>query len=864
MIFRTTFSLSLIQKICYTFSCRRFYFLFLVILLATPRVFSQNTAELFGTLTDSLGRPVLLANIAITGTTNGAVTDENGKYSLVVPAGENIQISFSYIGFNTETISLRLSPGEKREINRKMHPSSTTLPGLVIEERTARSEIMTRLDPKMMQVMPNPSGNIENILKTLPGVSSSNELSSQYNVRGGNYDENLVYVNDVEIYRPFLIRSGQQEGLSFVNSDLVSSLNFSAGGFDAKYGDKMSSVLDIKYMKPNDNGGFASMSLLGESLSLHGTNAKKNWTGVLGMRQKSNQYVLKSLDTKGDYKPSFTDVQTYITHAINKKWEIGLLGNFSRNKYKVIPQTRETEFGTINQALRLTIYFDGQETDSYETMLGAITATNKPNDKLTLKFISSVFNTFESETFDILGQYKIDELERDIGKSSFGDVAFNRGVGSYLNHARNYLDATVANLEHKGYYSVHRSYLQWGLKAQHEFIQDKLNEWTMIDSAGYSLPHSPDSAGYQNPSVQPDYPLELYESVSEKIHVSSNRYSGYLQNTFSFSDSSRFSLTAGVRANYWEYSNELVLSPRAALSYKPKWKRDIVFRAASGFYYQPPFYKELRDLKGVLNPDIKAQRSIHFVLGSEYSFTAWGRPFKYVAEIYYKYLDNLIPYKIDNVRICYFAKNEAHGYARGVDMRVNGEFVKGIESWASVSFLQTKEDIENDFYVENFNSDGEKIIPGYTRNDSIVRTDTITPGYIPRLTDQRINFGLFFQDYLPKFPTYKMHLTLLFGSGLPFGPPGNDRYKDKLKMPPYRRVDIGFSKQILGGNSRWNPHRKLWNACSSIWISAEVFNLLQVSNTVSYTWITDITNRQYAVPNYLTSRQLNVRLNVKF
>ena len=836
----------------------------LVLLTCAQPLYAQHEATLSGTVVDSTGKALQAVNVGLLGSPNATSTNELGFFKLTLPADSDLVIGLTFVGLAPQQFKMRLKAGEERLIQRKMVARSTDLADVIIEEQSGRKDNMFQLDPKSLQVIPNPTGNIESILKTLPGVSSSNELSSQYNVRGGNFDENLVYVNDIEIYRPFLIRSGQQEGLSFVNSDMVSSLTFSAGGFDAKYGDKLSSVLDIQYIKPTERSGIVSASLLGANLALQGLNRKKTWTYLLGARQKSNQYILKSLDTKGDYKPSFTDIQFNVTHDLNKHWELAWLGNYSHNKYIVIPQNRQTEFGTINEALRLTIYFDGSETDSYETTFGAFKATNKPNDRLTLKYILSGFNTYESETFDIMGQYYIDELERDFGKSNFGDVAFNRGVGTYLIHARNYLNATVTNEEHKGSYKGKHNLVQWGLKAQQEWINDKLNEWTMIDSAGYSLPHVLDSAGYSNASAQPDQALALNQSLNSKISLATNRYSGFVQNTCSFNDSSRFSLTTGVRFNYWDFNKQTVISPRGALFYHPHWKRSMVFRASVGVYYQPPFYKELRDFEGQLNSSIKAQQSIHYVLGADYYFKAWNRPFKYAAEVYYKELNDIIPYKVENVRIRYFAQNNAKGYAQGIDMRLNGEFVKGVESWASLSVMQAMEDISNDFYVKNYNSDNVKIVPGYTLNDSIVRSDTIRPGFIPRPADQRVNFGLFFQDYLPKFPSFKMHMTLLFGTGLPFGPPGKDRWKDVLRMPPYRRVDIGFSKQILGGNSKWNPKGKLMNQFTSIWLSAEVFNLLGVSNTVSYLWVTDVTNRQYAVPNYLTSRQLNVRLNVKF
>jgi hypothetical protein len=574
------------------------------------------------------------------------------------------------------------------------------------------------------------------------------------------------------------------------------------------------------------------MSLLGGSLSLEGSTKNHRLTYIMGARQKSNQYLLNTLDTKGDYRPSFTDLQSYITYDLTPEWEIDALLNYARNKYSIIPRTEQTTFGTVSEALRLKVYFDGQEVDDYETYMGALSAIYHRHPNLRLKFISSVYQSYENETFDVQGQYYINALEKDLGSKKLGDSLYNIGVGSYLPHARNKLSALVANTEHKGFYSYGRHYIQWGIKYQHEIIQDKLNEWKYVDSSGYSLPQSQASV------------INLQDVYHTNVNLSSNRGSGYLQDSWSLSDSNRVTFNYGLRANYWDLNKELVVSPRASMSFKPKWERDFVFRASSGYYYQPPFYRELRDITGMVHTNVKAQKSIHFVLGSDYNFKAWGRPFKLVSEIYYKYLDNLVPYKIDNVRIRYAANNNASGYATGLDLRMNGEFVKGLESWASMSIMKTGEDIKDDFYIK----DGQRI----------------EPGYIPRPTDQRVTFGLFFQDFLPKYPTYKMHLNLVFGSGLPFGPPKSQRFQDTLRFPPYRRVDIGFSKQIIGENAKLQVKRTFIKYAKSVWISAEVFNLLDVNNTVSYLWVADVTGKQYAIPNYLTLRQVNLRLIVKF
>jgi hypothetical protein len=469
----------------------------------------------------------------------------------------------------------------------------------------------------------------------------------------------------------------------------------------------------------------------------------------------------------------------------------------------------------------------------------------------------------------------LDELENDFGNSNFGHASFNLGSGAFLNHARNYLDATVYNVEHKGnkVWKDQDRQMWWGIKYQHEIINDKLSEWTMVDSAGYSLPITHDSAGYINPNAQPYQNLDLNEVIKSKNDLSTNRYSGYVQHAWNWDakDTSQFTLTIGARANYWDLNKQLLISPRATIAMKPNWKNDVLFKFSSGYYYQPPFYREMRDPEGVVHTDLKAQRSIHFVLGSDVNYKAWGRPFKFISEIYFKHLDDLIPYEVDNVRLRYYAQNSAKGYATGIDMKVNGQFVKGIDSWASMSIMQTREDIKNDFYYIHLNSDGDTIIPGYTSNNKVTDSIRVEPGYVPRPMDQRVTFGLFFQDQLPNLPRCKMHMNLLFGTGLPFGPPTFQRYKDVLRMPMYRRVDIGFSYEIIKEKAedapaaiKDTPPKKHTVGVKSIWFSLEVFNLLAVNNVVSYFWVRDVSGRQYAVPNYLSNRLLNARIMVKF
>ena len=809
--------------------------LLLLLLLFSVLGYSQT---INGTITDEQNNSLLSVNISILNQSMGAISDENGKYSLEIPPNRSVVVVYSFIGYEMEKIRIpMLKEGQNYTLNIQLKTSSTLLEDVIITDQKSRKESFSRIKPKHVSVLPGNSGGIEAILKTLPGVSSANELSSQYSVRGGNFDENLVYVNGIEVYRPFLVRSGQQEGLSFVNTDMVSSILFSAGGFDAKYGDKMSSVLDITYKRPRENAATLQLSLLGGAAHFEGITNNRRLSYLIGARHKTSQYLLNSLDTEADYSPKFSDIQTFVNFELNTNWQISFLGNISSNQYKMVPKNRDTEFGTVNEALKLTIYFEGQEVDKYQTYFGALSTSYQPNTKLQLQFTTSAFRTFEQENFDILGEYWLYQLENNLGSDNFGDIAFDRGVGKYINHARNSLNATVTNFSHKGNYNNESLKFDWGFRVQKEEIEDKISEWNLIDSAFFNFPHPDDNIG---DTANPDQQIIMSELLKTQINLSSYRNSGYIQVS---KDIGNLTITGGTRGSYWTYNEELLMSPRVSLAYAPIWKKDIVFRAASGIYYQSPFYKELRTPKGTLNHNIKAQKSTHYVLGADYLFYSWGRPFKWITEVYYKNLENLIPYKVDNVRIQYLANDLSNGYARGIDMKINGEFVSGVESWVSLSVMKTEEDIVGDFIT---NTDGS----------------TTEAGFIPRPTDQRVNFSMFFQDYIPGNPNYKMHLNLVYGTGLSFGPPKAEKYQDILRIPDYRRVDIGFSAVL---KSEEKKSRLKWlNAFKSIWLSAEVFNLLDINNTVSYLWVADITGRQYAVPNYLTSRQLNAKLILTF
>ena len=779
-------------------------------------------------------------------------SNEKGFYSLKVDAGKTITLVFLSASYQTINHTITAVAGENITFSPKME-FKNNLTEVEVTDVKGRSGESIRIDPLVFNQLPSPTGNIEDIIKTQIGVSSNNELSSGYSVRGGNFDENLIYVNDIEVYRPFLVRSGQQEGLSFANPYMVQNINFSAGGFEARYGDKLSSVLDITYKKPLKFEGNASASFLGGNVQLEGISKNRLVAWNIGTRYRSNVYLLKGLDTKGEYRPSALDFQTFLTFDVNPKLKIEFLGNLNNNKYLVIPANRETTFGTVNDALKFTVYFDGKELMQYNTTMAGLSATFKPNGKTRLKFISSVYRANEEEIYTVQGQYYIDQLEADLGKPSFGQVAFNRGIGTFINNGRNYLTASVVNFEHKGSHVINESsQFLWGGRLQLENIEDKLSEWKSMDSAGYLVPYSANS-------------IELTDVYKTKISLPSQRSQLYSQYnlTKSLKDSSTFFLTAGVRANYWTINEQLLISPRVTMAYKPKWKADWMFKLSSGLYYQPPFYRELRGLDGKVNTTVKAQKSIHIVFSGDYIFKMWERPFKLITALYYKNLSSIIPYEVDNVRIRYFANNNTKGYATGIDLRINGEFVKGVESWASIGLMRTYEYSKDNIHYIYYNKRNEEIIRGYTFDQVKADSVQVDPGFIPRPTDQLVTFGLFFQDYLPKAPTFKFNMNLQFGSGLPFGPPTHIRWQQVLRMPPYRRVDAGFAYNVLRSGREFKS-KSATNRLKEMWVYLEVFNLLQVQNTVSFTWIQDVTGNRYAVPNYLTNRQLNLRLQIRF
>ncbi|MGQ8338566.1 TonB-dependent receptor [Sunxiuqinia sp. A32] len=786
-------------------------------------VAQSNNATIFGVVSDENGHPLEVANVSIKNFPIGTVTDRKGEYLLRIPAKKRITIVYSLIGYEKVERIITAREEEKLEININLKESLEQLEEVEVTRQRKDNGNITRIDPNFTDAIPDAAtGGVEALIKTLPGVSSNNELSSQYSVRGGNFDENLVYVNDIEIYRPFLVRAGQQEGLSFINSDMVSTIEFSAGGFQAKYGDKMASVLDIKYRKPIEFKGSVSASMLGGSVHFEDITANKKLSYIAGVRYKTNSYMLGGLDEEGDYDPRFTDMQTYITYKFSDKFDLSFLGNLAQNQYNFVPKTRKTTFGTYQEAYNTTIYFEGQERDNFVTMLGALSANYHPNNDLNLKFIASAFKTKEEENYDILGQYYLNQLEQNPVSENVGDSVLNLGVGTFLNHARNKLDARVYSISHKGAYNSDSHLLNWGAKFQYEKVDDRINEWELRDSTGYSIPYS-------------DEVVLLYRTVNTDNQMNSTRITTYFQDTYEVPISTgELYLTGGLRAHYWSYNKEFLVSPRLSASYYPEWNADFFFRFSVGSYQQPAFFKELKDRNGTIYPEVKAQKSTQIVLGSDYIFRAWDRPFKLTSELFYKHLSHLVPYQVDNVQIRYLADQESKGYAAGMDFKINGEFVSGIQSWASVSLLQTKEDILGDGH-----------------------------GYIPRPTDQKLNFSVFFQDYLPGNPTYKVHLSAFYGTRLPVGPPNSERYQDTFRMPPYRRIDLGISKVLISTDSSFKRGNML-NKVKDMWLSLEVLNLLGINNTVSYFWVTSNHGDMFAVPNYLTNRKVNLKLTIKF
>ena len=861
-----------------------------------------QTIKLSGVIKDEKGNPIRDVSVIELSHSKGTTSNDKGEYQLNIPTEKKVSIYFSHV--NYKKVEKKISAKSDIELHVKLkNKTLKTLEVEYVDPGSSPIELLPTIDASNVAL---PSSNIEGLLSSIGfGVRQNNELSSGFNVRGGNFDENLIYVNGIEVYRPFLARSGQQEGLSFINPSMIENILFSAGGFDAIYGDKLSSVLDITYREPKSFGANITTSLLGAQFQIQDKISNRLNYNV-GVRYRTNAYLLGALDTKGEYKPRFTDVQGLINYQVNEDIKLSYYGSLANNLFSVQPENRETNFGSINEALRFTVYYEGQENTQFKTWMSALTLKHRLSEKLNLNYFVSTFNTDETEFFDVLGEYRLDELERDLGSDEYGEVAYNRGVGAFLNHARNELKANVYNIYHKGDFQQNNSRTNWGVKFQRDFVTNNINEWNYIDSSRFNTPKPSDSIGYTNPANIPYQYLELSKAVHADTEMNSSRITGFLQHRIrfnkqrkiellnhdsiqkkhidtSFYDDDYFTLTFGIRGNHWTYNQQTVFSPRVNFKWKPAiykfdnnayYRRNITLRAATGYYYQPPFFRAARNLSGELNPGIRAQKSIHFVLGGDMVFDMWGRKFKAGSELYYKLLDDIIPYEIENVRVNYYGENNASGYARGIDFKINGEFVKGIQSYASLSWLQTKEDITNDGYYHYFNANGEKIVPGYTSDNIATDSSFIEPGYIPRPTDQRLSFSLFFQDEMPddwdtekiKWSTMKLNINILFGTRLPYGPPGNERFSDTLRSSLYRRIDIGFSKDLIQSTTDKSKYSKksIIHKIDAMWIAFEVFNLLDISNTTNYTWINDVSGRKYSVPSFLTSRRLNLKLVARF
>jgi hypothetical protein len=875
--------------------------LFIVsLLLGTTLAFGQKIATIKGRVVSEAGAPIKDANIRQIDSRNSTVSAPNGSFRLDVNPGKKTIVSISFLQ-QTRTFEFKIKSGEIKNLG------DITLGAVYLDTATVtdkQSDVEDKRPKDFLEKIPKidfnmaalPNAGVEKTLTYITAATSNNELTASYNVRGGNFDENLIYVNDIEIYRPFLVRSGQQEGMSFINPAMVEDVGFSGGGFEARYGDKLSSVLDIKYKSPDSFKGSMMASFMGVSGHIEGCFKKNIATYLIGARYRANGYLLNALPTEGEYMPQFFDVQGLFDFNLSDNVSFSILGHYSSNLYHFIPQTRETSFGTVNQALALKVYFDGQEKDQYKTGTGALNLNWNVNDNLSLRFYASSFLTDETEYYDIQGQYFINELETNAGSDNFGDSINNIGVGTYLEHGRNDLTAFINAVYHKGTYnftsknensSLNRIFVDWGVKYEHDDFKDNLSEWKMVDSSGFSVPYDPNK-------------IELNDILKGQNTISSNRYTGYTQTSFefffkkdtvplkfrkktyandsvktietiydtAFNSNSKLVLNLGLRGGYLDINNEGWLTPRFVLSYFPRsyvregdrLKRRLVeLRLGTGLYYQPPFYREFRSPSGALNTNVKAQKSFHALIGADVYFSMWSRksPFKFSVEAYYKYLWDVNPYQIQEVQIEYLANNDAKAYAYGIDFKVNGEFIPGIQSFLKLGFLSTKEDILNDQYTRYFDIDGNEI---YTPGGA-VDSSTAYPGYIPRPSDQLFNLGILFQDQMPRLEALSASLSFLFGTRLPYGPPNSQRYQDTLRSPSYLRVDLGISYNFMYKKPRV---KKFWRGFSDIILSFEVFNLFGKNNVISYTWVQDIQARYYAIPNYLTNRRFNLKLILKF
>ena len=812
----------------------------LILVLSTSIGFAQ-TATISGIVIGDDHNP--LGDVNITANGFGTTTNTDGFYLLEIIADVENTIVFSHIAHQNVTLkNLILSTNETFEFNPVLKKEIAQIDEITV---SATGEKMVNnilnITPEVIRKIPGANAGVETILKLLPGVSANNELSTQYAVRGGNYDENLVYVNEIEVYRPFLIRSAQQEGLSFVNSDLVQNVKFSAGGFQAKYGDKLASVLDIKYKTPTLFSLRADLSFLGASASLETISKNQKLSSVSGVRYRNNSLLVNSQQTESNFNPAFTDVQSYLTYRFSPKFQLNFLGNIAVNNYTNEPLNRQTNFGTIDNPQALVVYYEGQEINKYATALGAIKGSYFFNENTTLKLISSIYHTTEEEYSDVIASYQLGEIDSNLGSDTAGEVLTSRGIGSQFNRTRNDLDALIFNFEHKGTHKIEHSILEWGAKYTHEDIRDQLRESEFIDSAGYSIRPPKKEFSNNQPSEPFDAPLVPYNGINTLNFVKTNRFSGYVQlgtqKTYNHAD---VYYNIGIRSHHWTVSgtgvekvSQTVFSPRAQFAIKPDWQKDVVFRLSTGIYHQPPFYRELRDSSGTIQPNVKAQKAFHLVAGNEYSFRLWERPFTLISEVYFKKLDNVNPYTLEDVRIRYAANNDTEAYVYGSEIRMNGAFVPGTESWVSLGYLKTEENRNN-------------------------------RGYIARPTDQRLKFAILFQDYVPSIPDLKMYLNLVYQTGVPGGSPSYaDPYIFQNRLRDYKRADLGIS-YIFANKDKKYPTTHWLHQFKELSLGFEIFNLFNNQNSITNTWVRDADSKtEYAVPNYLTSRVLNLKLGIR-
>ena len=820
---------------------RRCPILLITVLFASFSFAQKKSATVSGKVLDESENPLSHVSITILGQQKGISSSDSGTFRIKVSADKAFALVFSYSGYKTVQQNFLLNEGELETVSIRMEAGGSVLEEVFIKDQRERTEVgLIKPNPKSIINLPSPIMGVESMLKVF--VGSNNELTSQYNVRGGSYDENLIYVNDFEIFRPYLVRNGQQEGLSFINPEMVRNINFYNGGFQAKYGDKMSSVLDIQYNKPRAFGGSAYISILEQGFHLEGTGARSKLSYLIGVRNRSNRNLLKRQETQGSYTPSSYDLQALINYQLSDKWSTELLGNISETKFTLIPEFSQltssvfSPFFTAN--LGVDIYFEGRERDKYSTAMVGFSTTYQPTKKLKLKWLSSRFENDEQENIDIAGAYLFGDRDFDQSSSSYGVIVNPLGAGLNQNFARNRLNIVDYNFSHKGSYEWNKHLVQWGVGYDKTHITDKLNEWEYQDSAGYSLPYSPDV-------------LQMNKVIKSAANLEINKYSGYIQDNIVLTKKGgTYTFNGGVRFNYNDLNTQLLITPRFGLSWKPSWKRDVIFKAAAGLYHQPPFYRELRGYDGKVNTQLEAQRSSQYVVGADYNFFGFNRPLRLTTEAYFKYITHLVPYDIDNVRTRYFGQNMGKAYAAGLEMRLFGELVKDAESWLSIGFMRTREDLDNDYY-KNYTLDSN-----YNPIDSAV----VQGGWLRRPTDRLITFGMFFQDYLATNKNFKVYINTLYGSNLPYNIPGNIKYRNALRIDPYIRIDIGFSALLLDTEKSSRRSRSPFRGFDNIWASLEVFNLIDRPNMISYMLIKDFANNIFTMPNRLTPRLVNFKI----